>query len=253
VTTSDIVKALSGIVPRSLAESFVGEFVTIRRDFLTGTLGRAAPGKFVEDLVRVLQQLETGTAEAKPDIDEYLRKVENKVALDEGLRVCAARIGRGMYTLRNKRTIAHTGSVDPNRYDLAYLYHAAQWVMAELIRQCAGITMADAGRIIEYIEAPITLLVEDFGGFQTVLPNATVEEEILALLRHRYPNSMDAAELKSSMRRRSPNSVTNSLRKLWQMKLVEEVSGAYKLTSNGVRRAEDVLRTWAENATAATV
>src|SRR5262245_33439476 len=57
--------------------------------------------------------------------------------------------GRALYTLRNKRTIAHIGVVDPNSYDLCFLLHGSQWVIAELLRVAAKISMAEAGRLIE--------------------------------------------------------------------------------------------------------
>ena len=244
MTPADVVAALATKIPNDRAQQFVDEFITIRQDFLTGTLGRASPGKFVEEFVRILQFLESGKTDAHPNVDEYLRNVESKTALDEGLRLCAARVARSMYTLRNKRTIAHSGALDPNQYDLAYLYHSAQWILSELIRQCTGVSMADAGLLVQYIEAPITLLVEDFGSFQTVLSSATIEEEILALLRHSYPNALTAAAVKSSMRRRNTGSVGNSLRQLWEKRFVEKVGNGYKLTTTGVSAAEALLRAW---------
>src|SRR5438876_438975 len=114
----DLVVALATISPAPLAESLVKEFMQLRHDVATGTLGRASPGKIVETFVQILQHVETGKHDAQPDVDEYLRKLESRASvLDDGLRVCAARLARAMYTLRNKRNIAHKGKVDPNTYD----------------------------------------------------------------------------------------------------------------------------------------
>jgi hypothetical protein len=55
----------------------------------------------------------------KPNVDEYLnRKAELESKLPEDLRICAARIARAMYTLRNKRNVAHKGQMDPNTIDI---------------------------------------------------------------------------------------------------------------------------------------
>ena len=89
----------------------------------------------METVVQVLEYLETGTYTNKPNVDGFLREADNKAAsLDDGLRICAARIARAMYSLRSKRSIAHKGDIDPSSYDLRFLLGGAQWILAELVR-----------------------------------------------------------------------------------------------------------------------
>ena len=56
--TTDAESALAHMLPSKLASDIVQEYKTIREDVATGTLGRAAPGKFVETFVQILQHLE---------------------------------------------------------------------------------------------------------------------------------------------------------------------------------------------------
>ncbi|HHI78550.1 MAG TPA: hypothetical protein ENK02_01070 [Planctomycetes bacterium] len=96
-------KALFGWLPPELAADLVDNFFELRHDAATSTLGRSSAGKFVETVVQVTQYLEEGKYDAKPNVDSYLRNAENNApSLDDGLRVCSARIARAMYTLRNK-------------------------------------------------------------------------------------------------------------------------------------------------------
>src|SRR5215472_12773464 len=111
---ASLVSALSGLLPRKLAEDLVESYVEVRQDVATKTLGRSAPGKFVETVVQALQQLESGTYETRPPVDAYLKGLESKATLDDDLRLAMARVARSMYTLRNKRNIAHKGAIDPN-------------------------------------------------------------------------------------------------------------------------------------------
>src|SRR5687767_14447612 len=121
----------------------------IRQDVATRTLARASPGKFVELLVQALQFLDTSTYEKRTAVDEFLRNAETRaINLDEGLRVCTTRIGRAMYTLRNKRGIAHKNDLDPTLYDLQFLLHSSQWVLGELIRVVAGADPQAANRLV---------------------------------------------------------------------------------------------------------
>ena len=216
----------------------------LRQDLMTGTLGRSAPGKFVETVVQVLQWLDTGQFEPQPSVDDYLRNVESRApGLDDGLRLCAARIARAMYTLRNKRSIAHKGDIDPNTYDLRFLMHAAQWIMAEVIRQTAGLSMEEAGRLIDVTQLPVDELVEDFGGRKLVLPDLPLKDEVLLVLHSFYPESMLVREVEASLDRRNPGTVRRTIRQLWKEKLAQGGGAAgYRLTMRGYRAAVAVIQ-----------
>lgn len=238
MTRDDLLAALSNAVPPLLAGELVDAFLELRRDVATSTLGRSAAGKFVESFVQVLQHLACGTYDKKPNVDETLRTADSKMSsLDEGLKICASRVARGMYTLRNKRNIAHKGEVDPNEYDLRLLLASAQWVMAELIRAVSGLPMAQAGALIAAVNTPVGGLVEDIEGKRLVHADVTIREEILILLQSYHPRSVTAAEVVRHLDRRSAGSVRNELKRLWGLKELELDSGGYVLTKTGVQAA----------------
>jgi hypothetical protein len=174
--------SLAGLLDQSLAQALAADFVKIRQDYATKTLERASPGKFVETFVQCLQWIATGTYEVKADVDAYLKKVENEMPLPEGLRLCAPRIARSIYTLRNKRNIAHKNEIDPNTADLAYIHQGAAWIMAELIRSASGVTMEEAGALIELVQMPVGALVEEIDGTRLVHADLSIPGEILILL-----------------------------------------------------------------------
>jgi len=239
-----LLNLLSTKLPRGLATSLVDEFLQIRVDVVTGTLGRASPGKFVENLVRALQHLDLGTYEPKPSVDDYLSKLESRTTrLDDGLRVCAARIGRAMYTLRNKRSIAHSGDIDPNSYDLAFLLQGAQWILAELVRVIGGSSMAQAGELVAAINAPVGGLVDDFGGQRVVVASLSAPDELLVLLHYSHPAVVLLSELKTAMRRRAGSTIRGAIAKLWRAKLIEgDAEEGYRLTSRGYDRAISIIK-----------
>jgi hypothetical protein len=184
---------LSQIFDPALAKELVAHFIKIRQDFATKTLERASSGKFVETFVQCLQHIASGTYEQKPNVDDYLNKrAELELKLPDGLRICAARIARAIYTLRNKRNIAHKGQIDPNTADLAFTYHASAWIMAELLRNATGVKMEEAGALIALIQAPVGALVEDVGGVRIVLRRGSVRSELLLLLHSHYPDPVSA-------------------------------------------------------------
>lgn len=239
----DMIAALSPKLGVSLADDLVTQFLKIRQDLATSTLERAVCGKFVETFVQCLQQLEAGKYESKPDVDKYLVSVESKTALDEGLRLCGSRVARSIYTLRNKRNIAHnTATLDPNSIDLRYTYHACSWILAELLRTVAGLSMEEAGRYVSLLSVPVGTLVEDFGTSKLVLADVSIAEELLILLHSVYPAPLAPAAVYESLSRRSGSAVRNAMAGLVKRKLVHRAQDkSFHLTQLGYSKAGEVI------------
>lgn len=234
--------ALTASVPAKLADDLVDSFLAIRQDAATKTFGRAAPGKFVETVVQVLQHLATGTHDPVPNVEDFLqRKVEN-TAIDDGLRICAARIARAMYALRSKRNIAHKGSIDPNSYDLDFVHAGARWIMAELLWPAQGLTMEQAGALIEMVHAPVGKSVEEIDGRRIVHADLGVRSEILVLLYSHYPDHVATDGVLTSLDRQDPSSVKKRIPELYQDKLVQGGKDqGYRLTSPGFDAATTII------------
>jgi hypothetical protein len=239
-----LAQSLAGYLDPSLAAALAADFIKIRQDYATKTLERASPGKFVETFVHCLQWIAAGAYAAKPpDVDAYLKKAEHETKLPDGLRFCGSRIARAIYTQRNKRNIAHKNEIDPNTVDLGFIHHAAAWIMAELIRSATGITMQEAGALIELIQMPVGELVEEIDGTRLVHAEVTVRGEILILLHSHYPARVAVADILSSMSSRSAGSVRNELGRLRAKKLVHgDAQAGYRLTAPGHHAAAQEIR-----------
>jgi hypothetical protein len=230
-----LANALASMLGQTLAKELSADFVKLRQDCATATLERASSGKFVETFVQCLQQLATGNYDAKPDVDSYLSKrAESEASVPEGLRLCAARLARSMYTLRNKRNIAHKNPVDPNTLDLTLSHNCAAWIMAEILRNASGISMQEAGVLIELVQAPVGTLVEEIDGTRLVHADTSVKGEILILLHSYYPERVPVASIVKSMGARSTGSVQNRLGELRARKLLHgDGKTGYRLTQAG--------------------
>jgi len=242
LSRATLVTALAKGLPQALAADLADNFLSLRQDAATGTLGRASPGKFVETVVQSLQFLDCGKYDAKPDVDAFLRAVESRPGLDDGLRICCARIARAMYSLRSKRNILHKGDVDPNSYDLRFLHHGSQWVVAEFVRAVSGLSMEECGKLIDLVQAPVGGLVEDFGGRKLVLQEMSTREEILVLLHSEYPEALPVDQIVKCIDRRHEETVRRKVRSLWESRLLEggAVDG-YRLTVRGFSEAATVV------------
>ncbi len=243
---ASLIDALAKKLPRNLAEDLVNEFVALRQDVGTNTLGRSSQGKFVETVVQVCQFLDTNQYDdPPPKPDNYFNTLESKAPhLDDGLRICTARVGRAMYTLRNKRNMQHKGSVDPNSYDLRFTLHGAQWILAELLRQVSGLSMQEAGQLINMVNAPVGELVEDTGFRRLVMHDVkSPAEEVLILLHSHYGTVTSFQTIRDSLNRRKDKDVRNALGSLYRRKMIDgSAKDGYVLTAKGFNEAVELSK-----------
>ena len=226
--------AIKSIVGKRLAHDITADFFNLRRDVATGTLERASAGKFVESFVQCLQQISCGCHSTTPIVDTYLNsRVENDTRLPDGLRLCGSRVARSIYTMRNKRNIAHKGEVDPNRIDLEFTYHGAVWIMAELIRCATGITMEEAGGLIRTVSAPVGTLVEEIDGVVLVHAKVPMRLEILLILHSRHPDSVTLVQLVDWIGKSSSATRSRLIELRKERLIIGENKTGFKLTSPG--------------------
>lgn len=244
MTPSELIEKLNEFLPSELASDVVNNFVLIKSDLSTETLERSAPGKFVETIVQILQFLERGEYDKHPKVDDYLKNLESRSSkIPDDLRITLSRVARANYTLRSKRSIAHKGQVNPNIYDLKLLFSSSQWMLSELVRHLLSSDMVAASTLIEFIQIPVNILVEDFGDRRLVLNAGTAEEELLTLLSHYFPSPVLFSQIQKDMNRRAKSTVSNAIRTIYRKRYIEgNVQQGYKLTSLGYHQSFDILR-----------
>jgi hypothetical protein len=234
-----IATALSGLVGDKLARDLATDFVKIRQDVAAKALERSSPGKFVETFVQCLQQMERGSYDAEPKVDRFLNvELENATGIPDGLRICGGRIARAMYTLRNKRSIAHKGEIDPSGFDLTFISQGAAWIVAEMIRCASGVSMDEAGALVVLVQTPITTPVEEVGGIRLVHGEVSVRAEIVLLLQSKHPDPVTAVTLMAWMPGRSASQIVRKLNELkTERKIVGDTVNGFQLTRPGVAEA----------------
>ena len=244
---SELIDALKKFLPPELATDLVNEFMSIRIDVTTETLERAAPGKFVETLVQILQYLASGTyakSFKSGEVEDFIKNTEARpINLPQDLKIVLTRVARGMYALRSKRSITHKGVIDPNIYDLRYLYSAAQWALSEITRHALSTDMNTIGKLIEFIQVPASPLVEDFGDRRLVLKTGTAKDELLILFLHYYPLPILASQFHKDMNRLASSTVSNAITALYRARFIEgNKKSGYKLTALGYHHAMELVK-----------
>ena len=244
INSDDLISKLSKKLPDKLASDLVKGFIQIWQDVTTQTLEKSSVGKFVETVVQVLQFLDSGRYDKGPKVDSYLRNIENQsTSLSDDLRLTLPRVARACYTLRNKRSIVHKGEVDPNIYDLNFLFSSSQWILSELVRQILSSDMKTAGKIIELIQIPINPIVEDFGERRLVLKTGTAEEELITLLFYYFPEYNSVSQIYRDMNRRPKSTVSSVISSAYMKRYIEgNRQQGFKLTAIGYSKVISIVQ-----------
>jgi hypothetical protein len=110
--------------------------------------------------------------------------------------------------------------------------------MAELLRNATGVSMQEAGALIELVQAPAGTLVEEIEGVRLVHADVSVRGEILILLHSHYPEKVPLSDILATMSGRTSSSVKNRLGELRGAKQVYgDAAGGYRLTQEGHKAA----------------
>jgi hypothetical protein len=151
--------ALSAI-PSTLRTRLVKNYGTLKKQSLQShhdAIGHQA-GKLAEVLLRILQDILTGTSiPLSTGIGNFKTECEKleqtaKSAGPEGFRVLMPRALLFLYGLRNKRDFGHAGGeVDANEIDALTAIRVADWCMCELIRVAHKLPIEDAQLLCDAI------------------------------------------------------------------------------------------------------
>lgn len=249
INSDELIQKLSAKIPSKLATDLVNSFIQLKRDVATETLEKSSPGKFVETVVQVLQYLDENKYNESPKVDNYLKNLESQPTnLTDDLRITLARVARASYTLRNKRSIAHKGEIDPNIFDLRFLFSASQWILSELVRQILSSDMETASKIIELIQITVSPIVEDFGERRLVLQVGTAKEELLTLLFHYFPDYVSLSQIYVDMNRRPKSTVSHTISSAYEKRLIDgNRQKGFKLTVRGYRMAMNYVQEAVKN------
>lgn len=239
-------------IPSDLARDLLHYFFNLAKECQTHDLEKSSVGKFVETVVQLLQALDP----LRTSYDRSVKQVEKELlvtyesrsvlGINDEARLGLVRVARAIYALRSKRGIVHKNQIDPNMFDLKYIYQSAQWVVTELVRLGGSLSIAEAGQLVEQIQRPIIPIVEVIMGRPLVLHDVRVEEELLLILLELYTRETAASrqEIGKALDRRSSGATTNALAALRAKRLVEgSTKQGFRLTQLGLHEARKIAET----------
>lgn len=158
-------------------------------------------GRFAEIVLRILEYKSAGRFKpigVQIKRQPVARAIKNNAALNESLRFHVLGLAELILDFRNKRNVAHPGTVIVNEMDAKFVLEAANWIVAELIRQETNLGPAEAQAEIHKIIERKVPIVEEIGGRLKVLnPSLTAWAKILVICYQKYPQSISEVDLRT--------------------------------------------------------
>lgn len=177
-------------IPKAFVDPLIAEFETMLSEYRSArweSVGLKA-GKVCEVVYSILAGHVAGsypTGPSKPkNMVDACRALENASAsFSRPVRIQIPRLVVAIYELRNNRSIGHVGGdVDPNHMDAELFVRSGKWMMAELVREFAKLSLAESASIIENLTEKNIPAVWESGDFKKVLnPRLSARDKALVL------------------------------------------------------------------------
>lgn len=188
-------------LPIDLVVALQSEFQKLHTQYF---LGRWEPsqldgGRFAEIVFRIL---EYKCSESYTRIGTQLNRlaivsaIQQNASIDDSLRFHILGLAGLILDFRNKRNVAHPGTVSVNEMDSIFVLQAANWIVAELIRLETKMSPNDAQAEIKKIIERKVPIVEEIGGrLKCLNPNLKVGQKVLVFCYQKYPAPISLDDL----------------------------------------------------------
>lgn len=191
-------------VPAAFRTRIVKQYVDLKSAYAEGkydSCGTRA-GKLAESMVRYLQDHLTGTyvpfGKAMTNLPDACNKLANAPAtFPDSMRIMIPRALSFVYTLRNKRGIAHiSGDIDANQIDAAVCMRISDWCLSELIRIVHTLSIEEAQGLLDSIATRHVPQIWSVGGRKRVLVDGlSYKDQTLLLLYADYDQGTPIEDL----------------------------------------------------------
>lgn len=198
-----------GSLPDPILQALETEFSNIemrfaKRDWNPLELSCA---RFAEAVLRYLEWKESGgnftPIGTQLQRQSIVNRVLNNAHLPDELRFLVLKSVELLLDIRNKRNVAHLGSVvNVDEMDGRLALVLAKWVLSEIIRREASLDPKDVQEIINKLSVQEQTLIDEIDGDLVFLETHLIDasDRILATLYHQYPKATDLSALRRIVR-----------------------------------------------------
>lgn len=142
-------------IPSDIGDALETEFRNLESRFARRDWGPAElnGGRFAEVVLRFLEWRESGghytPIGMQLNRQAILNRARNNPSLPDGLRFHVAKCSEILMDIRNRRDVAHLGTViNVDEMDAHLVMRLAAWILAEIVREESNLSAQDAQALI---------------------------------------------------------------------------------------------------------
>jgi hypothetical protein len=162
----------------------------------------------------------------------------------DAVRVTIPRVLIGLYQVRNNRGVAHVGGeVSANHMDATYVLHAAQWVMADLVRVFHDTDVDAATKTVDALVDRTLPVIWKVGAVRRILDPSVGLADATLLLLYGETGEVRDADLARDLEQERLSNYRRVLRRLHADRMVEytEPAGLVIISPKGEQDVEERL------------
>jgi len=236
-------------IDEKIVEKIIDEYKKVKRAELFNDYEKVIfhSAKFSEIIIALIENKMSGRIVNLDKI--YFRSLCEKIrnyprsdAKDEILTLAIPEVAESIYTIRNKKNVAHVKTVDPNFIDSIYCTTACDWMLSELALLFLKIDEKEIYKLINSVLKKKLPIIEEFedGTIIILQKDLSWSDEILLALYHFYPQRISNATLRRILKMPHKN-IYVYLQRLEKQKFIHRTESGSKLTQLGIKYVEENL------------
>lgn len=188
-------------LPGDVVNALQSEFQKLHEQYF---FGRWEPsqldgGRFAEAVLRAVEYKDKSVFTpigTQLNRQSVVSSAEQNTSLADSLRFQIPRLAGLILDFRNNRNVGHLGAIDVNGMDSTFVLHAANWIVAELIRLETQMRPEEVQEEIKKIIERKVPIIEEIGGrLKCLNPSLDVKEKVFVFCYQKYPETIALDDL----------------------------------------------------------
>lgn len=231
----------------SFAKEFFFEFEKSKSAYWLGdvTKGILHAARFSEICIACLKQF----SEPAKNINlnkitfgifyEDLRKLPKPSANEEMLYSVIPQVLKAIFTIRNKKRVAHIKMTNADSIDFEFVITSCNWVMSQLIIIFLNISIEDSLILTNAIMERKISTIEKFENNEImILKRGLIFKEELLLILYQFPKRLTRQELNIILKPKKSSYISTYLNGLYKQKLIHLNKEGAIINKNGIKEIE---------------
>lgn len=233
---------------KSLVKELFFEFEKTKSAFWLGDTTKTLihSARFCEICIAFLKQTSDSKMKLninKIDFGKYfddLIKLSKSTSKEEMLYLVIPQVLKSIYTIRNKKRIAHIKMANAEIIDSEFVVTSCNWIMSQLIMLYTNLPFEEAIVLTNSIMERKIPTIEQFeDGEMMILKKELKFNEELLLVLYQFPKRISRKELTKIIKPKQNSYISTYLNLLYKEKLIHLNKEGAIINKNGIKEIED--------------